>query len=49
MFFEKQHDDFRESMADLVEVIFPTDALLERLFAPPAPDSEEKPENIAQQ
>lgn len=48
-FFEKQHDDFWKSMADLVEVIFPTDALLERLFAPPAPDSEEKPENIAQQ
>ena len=48
-FFEKQHDDFWESMADLVEVIFPTDELLELPFAPPAPDSEEKPENIAQQ
>lgn len=49
MFFEKQHDDFWESMADLVEVIFPTDELLELPFAPQVPDSEEKPENIAQQ
>ena len=48
-FFEKQHDDFWESMADLVEVIFPTDELLELPFAPQVPDSEEKPENIAQQ
>lgn len=48
-FFEKQHDDFWKSMADLVEVIFPTDELLELPFAPQVPDSEEKPENIAQQ
>lgn len=48
-FFEKQHDDFWESMADLVEVIFPTDEFLELPFALQVPDSEEKPENIAQQ
>ena len=46
-FFENQREDFWENMANIVEEIFPTDELLERLFAPPAPESEEKPENIA--
>lgn len=48
-FFENQREDFWENMANIVKEIFPTDELLERLFAPPAPESEEKPENIAQQ
>ena len=43
-FFENQREDFWENMANIVEKIFPTDELLERLFAPPAPESEE---NIA--
>lgn len=48
-FFENQREDFWENMANIVKEIFPTDELLERLFAPQVPDSEEKPENIAQQ
>ena len=36
-------------MINRVQEIFPTDELLEQLFAPQVPDSEEKPENIAQQ
>lgn len=46
-FFENQREDFWENMANIVKEIFPTDELLERLFAPPAPESEEKPGNIA--
>lgn len=48
-FFENQREDFWENMANIVKETFPTDELLERLFAPQVPDSEEKPENIAQQ
>lgn len=48
-FFENQREDFWKNMANIVKEIFPTDELLERLFAPQVPDSEEKPENIAQQ
>ena len=48
-FFENQREDFWKNMVNIVKEIFPTDELLERLFAPQVPDSEEKPENIAQQ
>ena len=48
-FFENQREYFWKNMANIVKEIFPTDELLERLFAPQVPDSEEKPENIAQQ
>lgn len=48
-FFENQREDFWKNMDNIVKEIFPTDELLERLFAPQVPDSEEKPENIAQQ
>ena len=48
-FFENQREDFWENMANIVKETFPTDELLELPFAPQVPDSEEKPENIAQQ
>ena len=48
-FFENQREDFWKNMANIVKEIFPTDELLELPFAPQVPDSEEKPENIAQQ
>ena len=48
-FFENQREDLWENMANIVKEIFPTDELLELPFAPQVPDSEEKPENIAQQ
>mgnify|MGYP002305114735 FL=1 len=48
-FFENQREDFWKNMVNIVKEIFPTDELLELPFAPQVPDSEEKPENIAQQ